>query len=83
LAGSTPVLDGVLMPSVSLLLTKREAASELRISVRQIERIVAADRLRTVRVGRAVRIRRGDLDAYVASLAGGGTFRDHVEEKTP
>lgn len=83
LAGSTLVLDGVLMPSVSLLLTKREAASELRVSVRQIERLVAADRLRTIRVGRAVRIRRVDLDGYVAALAGGATFRDQVEEKSP
>lgn len=80
-AGSGRSLDGVPMPTPSLLLTKREAAAELRVSVRQLERLVAADRLRTVRVEGAVRVRRVDLDAYVSGLAG-GSFRDHLEEKT-
>jgi excisionase family DNA binding protein len=51
----------------ALVYTKREAASSLRISVRQLERLIAAGDLSAVRIGGAIRIRRGDLNAYVAS----------------
>ncbi len=64
------------------LLTKREAAAELRISVRSLERLIKSDRLTAVLVESAVRIRRADLDAYVAALGPRQTFRDRIEEKT-
>lgn len=64
------------------MLTKREAAAELRISVRSLERLIKADRLTAVLVESAVRIRRADLDAYVAALGPRQTFRDRIEEKT-
>jgi hypothetical protein len=82
LARSVEVEDGVAM-SKHLMLTKREAAAELRISVRSLERILARldSGLRAVQVEGGVRIRRADLDAYVAGLSG-RSFRDQVEEKT-
>lgn len=52
----------------TLLLTKRQAAAELACSVRGLERLVAGGAVRTVQVGGAVRIRRADLEAYVAGL---------------
>lgn len=66
-----------------LMLTKREAAAELRVSVRSLERILARpdSGLRAVQVEGGVRIRRADLDAYVAGLSG-SSFRDQIEEKT-
>lgn len=69
--------------SKHLMLTKREAAAELRVSVRQLERILAnpAAHLCSVRVEGGVRIRRTDLDAYVAGLSS-RSFRDQIEEKT-
>lgn len=69
-AESGESVDGSPMTN-GLLLTKREAASELSCSVRTLERLVAGGQLRTVPVGGrgTVRIRRSDLEAYVASLA--------------
>lgn len=66
-----------------LMLTKREAAASLRISVRSLERILARpdSGLSAVQVEGGVRIRRADLDAYVSGL-GTGSFRDQIEEKT-
>lgn len=52
-----------------LLLTKAEAAEALGMSVRNLDRIVASGRLQAVRTGAAsVRVRRSDLEAYVAEL---------------
>ncbi len=57
------------------LLTKEEAATLLRCSTRTLERLVARDEVQTVLVRGGVRIRRADLDAYVAGLQP-RTFRD-------
>jgi excisionase family DNA binding protein len=51
-----------------LLLTKREAADRLGVSVRTVERLVAADRLPLVHLEGASRIRVADLMAYVDGL---------------
>jgi len=51
-----------------LLVTKGEAAEQLGVSVRTIERLVASGRLRQVHVERLARFRVGDLKAYVSSL---------------
>jgi excisionase family DNA binding protein len=52
-----------------LLVTKGEAAERLGVSIRTVERLVAAGRLRQVHVERLARFRVSDLEAYVNSLA--------------
>jgi len=52
-----------------LLVSKAEAAERLCVSVRTIERLVAAGQLRMVHVERAARLRVADLEAYVHNLA--------------
>ena len=58
-------------PSVPdrMLVTKHEAAQVLGVSVRTVERLVAAGRLQQVQVERLARFRVGDLEAYVHGLA--------------
>ncbi len=51
-----------------LLLTKAEAAELLRLSERTLQRLISAGELPAVHVGGAARIRREDLEGYVASL---------------
>lgn len=68
LASATDLSDYAPVPA-PLLLTKAEAAEALSMSVRNLDRVVASGRLQAVRTGAAsVRIRRVDLEAYVASL---------------
>lgn len=56
-------------PVTPLLLTKAEAGEALGISTRSVDRLIADGRLTAVRTGTAsVRIRRSDLENYVASL---------------
>jgi len=52
-----------------LLVTKGEAAERLGVSVRTVERLVAAGRLTLVHVERAARFRVSDLKVYVHELA--------------
>ncbi len=52
-----------------LLVTKAEAAERLSVSVRTIERLVAAGRLPLVHVERAARFRVSDLETYVHDLS--------------
>lgn len=52
-----------------LLVTKGEAAERLSVSVRTIERLVAAGRLPLVHVERAARFRVSDLETYVHDLS--------------
>ena len=52
-----------------LLVTKGEAAELLSVSVRTIERLVAAGRLPLVHVERAARFRVNDLETYVHDLS--------------
>lgn len=47
------------------LLTVSEAAERCRLSVRQMWRHIAAERLVVVRLGRAVRIRPSDLERFI------------------
>lgn len=49
----------------SMLLTMAEAADELRLSPRQVERLVKAGQLPSVVIGSARRIDRDDLRAFV------------------
>lgn len=66
--------------SAKLLLTRREVANLLGVSMRTLERRIAAGELPLVMVGGVPRVRRADLDKYVAGL-GPRTFRDTVEAK--
>jgi excisionase family DNA binding protein len=54
-----------------LLITKREAAEQLGISLRSIERLISAGRLPLVHVEGAARVRVADLGAYVDGLDNG------------
>ena len=51
-----------------LLITKAEAAAQLGVSVRTVERLIAAGRLPLVHVEGAARLRVADLEAYVDAL---------------
>ena len=51
-----------------LLLTKSEAAEQLGVSLRTIERLISAGRLPLVHVEGAARVRVADLGAYVEGL---------------
>jgi excisionase family DNA binding protein len=62
----TPQDVPVMMPR--LLITKAEAAEQLGISVRTVERLIAAGRLPLVHVEGAARLRVADLEAYVDAL---------------
>jgi len=51
-----------------LLVTKAEAAEYLSVSVRTVERLVAAGQLPLLHIERASRLRLVDVEAYVDSL---------------
>lgn len=55
-----------------MLVTKNEAARRLGVSVRTVERLVAAGRLQQVQVERLARFRVDDLETFVNGLAGAG-----------
>lgn len=48
------------------LLTVQEAAQRCRLSVRQVWRHIQEQRLKVVRLGRAVRIRPDDLERFIS-----------------
>jgi excisionase family DNA binding protein len=50
------------------MLTVVEAAKALRFSESYTKQLISKGVLPSVRIGRARRVRRGDLDAYVAHL---------------
>jgi excisionase family DNA binding protein len=50
---------------VSALLTKRQAAELLSVSPRQVDYLRESGRLQAVKVGHAVRFRRGDLQRFI------------------
>ena len=67
-----------------LLLTKSEAAEQLGVSVRTIERLISAGRLPLVHVEGAARVRVADLGAYVQSLdADQRTTTSSAEDGSP
>ena len=62
------------------MLTKRETAAALRVSTRTVDRLIASGALSAVKVEGATRVRRGDLEAYIAQLTP-RSFRDDVTSK--
>jgi excisionase family DNA binding protein len=73
-----PLLDPCRAASASpamprrLLVTKSEAAEQLCVSLRTLERLISAGRLPLVHVEGAARVRVADLEAYVQHLEAGG-----------
>jgi excisionase family DNA binding protein len=63
--------DPAAMPR-RLLITKSDAAEQLGVSLRTIERLISAGRLPLVHVEGAARVRVTDLEAYVQSLEADG-----------
>jgi len=55
---------------MSDLLTLNDVADRLQVSRRTVERLVAAGRIRIVRVGRLIRVTERELEAYVAAQRG-------------
>jgi excisionase family DNA binding protein len=55
-----------------LLITKSDAAEQLGVSLRTIERLISSGRLPLVHVEGAARVRVSDLDAYVQGLEADG-----------
>lgn len=47
------------------LLTKPQAAEYLSMSLRMIDRLISQRQIAVVHIGRAVRIRRSELDSYI------------------
>ena len=73
-----PLLDRWRVPSGPsavprrLLITKSEAAGQLGVSLRTIERLISAGRLPLAHVEGAARVRVADLEAYVQGLEADG-----------
>jgi excisionase family DNA binding protein len=53
---------------MSILLSKRAACERLSCSLSTLNRAIAAGHLRTVRIGRAVRIPETEIDAFINDL---------------
>jgi excisionase family DNA binding protein len=47
------------------LLTKREAADRLRVSVRSLDRLRSVGAIKTVRIGYSVRITEGEIERFI------------------
>ena len=59
-------------PRVRRLLTLKEAAGLLQVSVQTLRRRIADRTLKHVRVGRQIRIKPADLENFVAAGEAGG-----------
>lgn len=79
LAGAVLGIDGAVMER-SELLSKAGAGQILNVSPRTVDRLIASGDLIAVRIAGSVRIRRADLDAYVAALTP-RSFRDSLQAK--
>lgn len=53
------------------LLTLNEAADRLAVSISTVRRAVNAGELKTVRIGKIIRVRPADLDEYIRTHAAG------------
>ena len=56
-------------PEFARLLTVAEVALHLQVSGRTVRRLITAQELNVVRVGKAVRVRPADLLAFVTAAA--------------
>jgi excisionase family DNA binding protein len=62
------------------MLTRRETAAALRCSARTVDRLIASGALVAVKVEGSTRVRRIDLETYIANLSP-RSFRDDVTSK--
>lgn len=53
---------------MTTLLTRKDVASRLALSMRQVDRLLMTGRLRSVRIRTSVRVRDSDLEEYIKSL---------------
>jgi excisionase family DNA binding protein len=56
----------VISPSVSVVLTSEQAAECLQVSLRTIKNLMSDGQLAYIKVGRATRIHRHDIEEYLA-----------------
>ena len=69
-SAASPRPTGAARPSIpeplEPLLTLNDLAALSRLSIRTLQRQIAAGQLQAVRLGRRVRFRRADVDAWIA-----------------
>jgi excisionase family DNA binding protein len=73
---AVPPSDAPGKPLRERLLKLQDVAAHLQLSVRTIRRMIAGGRLPVVRLGRSIRVRRCDLEAFVASSGQEGSVDD-------
>lgn len=56
-------------PAPMPLLSAKEVAQRLNLSLRTVRRLIASGALATIRIGSSVRISEADLQAFVAASA--------------
>ena len=56
-------------PESARLMTVAEVAYQLQVSIRTVRRLITAQELTVVRVGKAVRVRPADLLSFVTAAA--------------
>src|SRR6185295_19259551 len=59
-----------------MVLTREEAAEALRVSVRQLDRLIAEGTIPAVRFGGSVRIRTADLETWLRGMSQPMTIRE-------
>ena len=57
------------VPEPARLMTVAEVAHHLQVSIRTVRRLITAQELTVVRVGKAVRVRPADLLSFVTAAA--------------
>jgi excisionase family DNA binding protein len=57
------------MHSESVVVTRREAADSLRVSLRTLDALLASQRIQATRIGRRVLIRRSELERLLGDQA--------------
>ena len=53
------------LPTPSLLMTTREAAQALRVSVTTLYGLISGGQLRTIKIGKSRRIKRAEIEAFI------------------
>ncbi len=54
-------------PDLTPLLTVAEVASYLQVSIRTVRRLIVSGELKVIRIGRAIRVQKTALRAFIAS----------------
>lgn len=51
--------------NLSLMLTVREAASALRVSVTTFYGLISSGQIRTIKIGKSRRVKRAEIEAFI------------------